>query len=140
MNRRDRFGRLLDPTTCVRLDDVGLPGYQIGESIAPDGTRELWIVDLDGLGVDGTDHGAIEPPAHEKARGLPRELRALFAKRCGRPRKDGQPCRSIVAHRGAACPAHRPPPRSGFSTPIGRHGEFQSPNPHPPTDNPNGAP
>ena len=102
--------RLLDPATRIDLDDVGLPGHELGESIDRDGHREFWVINVAGLDTAGTDHGASRPPRHEQLRPLPAEVRAVFEHRCGRPRVDGQPCRQIVRRPGAACAWHQQQP------------------------------
>lgn len=102
----DRW-KLLDPATRIDLDDVGLPGHELAESIDADGHRDYWLILTAGLDAAGTDHGATRPPRHEGTKSLPHDLRDLFAHRCGRPRTDGQPCRQIVRHRDDACPWHQ---------------------------------
>lgn len=101
--------QLLDPNTRVDLTDVGLPGFQIGEAVAWNGTREFWLVSLDGLQRDDTDHGdALQQ--HDGLGPLSPEWRDRIAAapfRCGRPRRDGQACRAIVGHLGDACGWHR---------------------------------
>ena len=39
----DRW-KLLDPATRVNLDDVGLPGHELAESIDADGHRDYWLI------------------------------------------------------------------------------------------------
>lgn len=101
--------QLLDPSTRVDLTDVGLPGFQIGEAVAWNGTREFWLISLDGLQRDDTDHGdALQQ--HDGLGPLSQEWRDRIAAapfRCGRPRRDGQACRAIVGHLGDACGWHR---------------------------------
>ncbi|MDV7099703.1 hypothetical protein R4227_06045 [Gordonia amicalis] len=105
------LSKLIDPDTRVDLTADGLAGYELGESISADGRRELWLVDIAGLGRVDHDHGAYAPPAHELLGPLIDE--ALWDRicdtpiRCCLPRRDGQPCRAVVRWPGDHCNWHR---------------------------------
>ncbi|WLP89944.1 hypothetical protein [Gordonia sp. NB41Y] len=102
----DRW-KLLDPATRIDLTAVGLPCHELAESVDADGHREYWLILTVGLDVDGTDHGATQPPRHEGTKSLPHDLREHFAHQCGRPRTNGKPCQQIVSRRGDICPQHQ---------------------------------
>lgn len=77
-------------------------GWHAGVGIGPDGTSWPWIVAPD---TDEPGHRVI--PAHEQLGPLPALYRHRISQhRCGRPRRDGKPCRTPVAHQGLTCANH----------------------------------
>ena len=52
-------------------------------------------------------HGNASPrwAPHEQLGRLPAQFRETY--RCGVPKRDGQPCRTVVAERGQSCAWHK---------------------------------
>ncbi|WP_328856359.1 hypothetical protein OG579_13655 [Williamsia herbipolensis] len=113
-NRETRPGddelRFLDPTTRRPLDDVGLPGSDLAETVDADGSVVLWIVDRDRIYDRGVDLGDEQPP-HDLTGALPAPWRSGSAPKptapvCGAPTATGKACGIRVAG-GARCHHHR---------------------------------
>ena len=98
----------MDRRRTVRLWDVGGDGYQATVAVAPDGTETLLLANLD----DTNDLGVTFDPRsrharHEQLGRLPRNIRErIWDLRCGRPRPNGQPCRTRVTEPGSPCHLH----------------------------------
>lgn len=89
-------------------------GYAATVCITPDGGRVLWLLANRGHIKDGDEFGCscqrCAPHEHPDRPIPPRMTAALdrpTQPRCGRPRTDGQPCRTLVARDGLACHWHR---------------------------------
>lgn len=99
-----------DPLRSVRLDN----GYVASVCVTPDGQTVLWLLAHQGeIGYDDTFGCACRDCApHEIPDcSIPGRMRAVLDRptqsRCGRPRLDGHPCRTPVAHPGLVCHWHR---------------------------------
>ncbi|SIK28976.1 hypothetical protein [Mycobacteroides abscessus] len=109
----DRFA-LVDWERSACLCDVGAPGHSAVVTVASDGRDALWITDDAELHAEHPRCGNGDQP-HEQIGALPPDVQARIDQaytrrnwpRCGRPRKDGQPCRTPVARRGQHCSWHR---------------------------------
>lgn len=105
---------LVDRERSACLCDVGMPGHSIAVAVTSTGDTSLWLVDDAALGAKHQQWGNDNQP-HEQQGPLPEHWRhrvdQVFARRnwprCGRPRKDGRPCRAPVARHGQHCSWHR---------------------------------
>jgi hypothetical protein len=105
---------LFDWERSACLCDVGAPSPSVAVAVTDDGHDTLWMVDHAELNAEHPRCGNSDQP-HEQVGSLPPDVRARVEQvhtrrnwpRCGRPRKDGQPCRTPVARRGQHCSWHR---------------------------------
>lgn len=90
-------------------------GYEIAEAIAPDGSWSAWLLAppcaprCAPCEAQAERDAAVTPwpPPHEGLGPLPaRFLPVSEPHRCGRPRRDGRPCRTVVSEDGDACRHH----------------------------------
>jgi hypothetical protein len=77
-------------------------GWHAGVGVGPGGDCWPWLIHPD----DDTPAQHVVPP-HEQLGPLPALYRhRLDQHRCGRPRRDGKPCRTPVARSGLTCANH----------------------------------
>lgn len=104
-----------DPLRTVLLDN----GYAAAVCVTPDG-RDVWWLLAHGNPEVEDDYGCScekcaphEHPDHPLPPRIKQMLDRPTRPRCGRPRADGQPCRTPVGRPGAACRWHRTTHRRG---------------------------
>lgn len=107
MSDVDHVTDLALPGPGVDLDDAGAVGWQLAWCIGPNGDPWPWLIDP----TADHGHGRHASQPHELGGPLPAYWRDRIAPaslpRCGRPRRDGHPCRSLVSENGRACRHHR---------------------------------
>ncbi|MEZ7240782.1 hypothetical protein ACWEQV_12600 [Rhodococcus aetherivorans] len=105
MTDRSAFFSLPDPDRTLLLGN----GWRASVCITPRGDASLWLVAHhdDGIGCACLDCAPHEHPSRPMPTRILAALDARTTLRCGRPRTDGQPCRTVVARRGATCRWHR---------------------------------
>jgi hypothetical protein len=86
-------------------------GQRLAACIAADGTISFWFVyPLNAIEKARAVHGQAADAAHEQLGPLPgiyQQRLSSTAPRCGRPRRDGRPCRIEVGSIGSGCHLHR---------------------------------
>lgn len=94
-----------DAATAACLGD----GRHLAWCISTSGDIWPWIVAPHDDGTVGCNCPDCAP--HEQHRPIPHRMQVMLDRpvqpRCGRPRADGQPCRTFVARPGTACHWHR---------------------------------
>jgi hypothetical protein len=111
---------LIDPARSSDLDDVGSDGYRAALTVSWDGTVNLILARREFVGRPQHRYDATCPDApHEQVGVLPIEFTRRLDRltrihaRCGRPKKDGSPCRAPVGRHGAPCARHRAAHQTG---------------------------
>lgn len=105
---------LFDWERSACLCDVGAPGHSIAVAVTDDGRDTLWMVDDAELNAEHPRCGNGDQP-HERVGAMPPDVQARVDQahtrrnwpRCGRPKKNGAPCRTPVARHGDHCSWHR---------------------------------
>jgi len=137
MSTRDDHGYLIDHgTACPHVYDLGA-GYHLAETVGPDGDRwpiicDERVTEPQTIPLRPEHFLADEVATHELGGPLPADVQARLdavtahsrpvdapagnrpdMPRCGRPRRDGGPCRTPVTRPGEACWNHRDLSRAG---------------------------
>jgi hypothetical protein len=104
----DDHGPIVDPQRSTCLCDAGAPDYVAAVCVTPDGEDVLWLVSKSELHAEHPRCGVAQQ-RHEQLGRLPQWIRERVwgeLLRCGRPRGNGQPCRSRVLIPGRPCSFH----------------------------------
>jgi hypothetical protein len=100
---------LIDWERSACLCHAGAPDCMAAVCVTEDGETVLWLVSATELGADQPRAGNPNQP-HEKLGRLPQSVRDRIwgdSLRCGRPRSNGQPCRTRVNEPGQVCSFHQ---------------------------------
>lgn len=99
----------VDDHRSVDLSAYGSRGYWAVVAVDPHGEE---ILVMGTVGCTASDPFDVEPPPHELTGSLPPQVwRRVWshpapATFCGRPNRNGRPCRSTVGHPGEPCRWH----------------------------------